>query len=31
MKKTYFFIKKTLKEVEDLGGDNHQPLMTHDT
>ena len=28
MKKTYFFIKKTLKEVEDLGNDNHQSLIT---
>jgi hypothetical protein len=23
MKKTYFFIKKSNKEVEDLGNDNH--------
>ena len=28
MKKTYFFIKKTIKEVEDLGNDNHQSLIT---
>lgn len=28
MKKTYFFIKKTIKEVEDLGNDNHQSLIS---
>jgi hypothetical protein len=28
MKKTYFFIKKSIKEVEDLGNDNHQSLIT---
>lgn len=28
LKKTYFFIKKTIKEVEDLGNDNHQALIT---
>lgn len=28
LRKTYFFIKKTIKEVEDLGLDNHQSLIT---
>lgn len=28
MKKTYFFVKKTIREVEELGNDNHQSLIT---
>lgn len=28
MKKSYFFVKKTIREIEDLGGDNHQSLIT---
>lgn len=28
MKKTYFFVKKTIREIEDLGSDNNQSIIT---